>query len=134
VGDLGIKMGYDSTTKPLSVEGKEDISYMVYRSENGGSFGVDTIFTARIKDDHSFMVKEVAVTLWAVHNVKARLNGDIVTFEFTMNGEDTTLSFPVSEIDTVGTFSDLNESEKIILKMYKDNQVVFSEKNKLDTV
>ncbi len=130
-GDLGIKMGYDSTSTPLSIEGKEDISYMVYRSENGGSFGVDTIFTARKKEDHSLIVKEIAITRWAVHNVKARFDGDIVTFEFTTNGENKTLSFPIGEIDSVETFSDLNESEKIILKMYKDNQVLFSEKNKI---
>ncbi len=123
IGDLGVKMGYDSTTLPTHVLGKEDFSYMVYRSENGGSFGVDTVFIARKNEDHTLDVKEVATTRWAIHGLKARVDGDTVTFEFTTNGEDKIITFPID--GHTDAYSDLNESEKIILKMYKDNQFIY---------
>ncbi|QQR64504.1 hypothetical protein IPH92_02965 [Candidatus Kaiserbacteria bacterium] len=125
-GDLGTKMGYDSTTLPRPVDNADEMSHMIYRSENGGSFGVDTLFVARRKEDHTLAVNEVAVTRWAIHDVSARAEGDTIIFEFTTNGEKQVLSLPMSEVDKREAYTDLNEPEKIILKMYKDNQAIYN--------
>lgn len=125
VGDLGVKMGYDSTMIPIPIEGLGSAACMVYRSENGGTFGVDTIFVARKKEDHTLEAKEVAITRWAIHDISAQADGDNITLEFTTDGKKEKLHFPIEGSSDTEPYSDLSESEKIILKMYKDNQFVF---------
>jgi len=39
-----IKLGLDYTSKPKNIEGADDFAYMVYSSENGSSFGFDTLY------------------------------------------------------------------------------------------
>lgn len=124
-GDLAVRMGYDMTMMPKTADGAPDMAYMVYRSENGGSFGVDTLFAGLRKEDHSFVIKDLAITRWEMRDVSVKVEGDNVIAEFESSGEKNTLTFPLKELAQQKPYTDLNDAENNILGMYRDNQAIY---------
>jgi len=127
VGDLGVRMGFDMTMLPKEIDGLPDAAYMIYRSENGSSFGVDTLFTGIRKSDNTISVHPAAMTRWNMEDVSVRGEADQIVISFTTNGETHELQISIQELDKKEPYSDLNDGEKAILDMYKANQFVYKD-------
>src|SRR3989338_1380383 len=123
-----IRMGYDMTLLPTPIQGaEENMSYMIYRSENGTSFGIDTLYLVYKDKDNSLNTKEIAQTRWNLHVANSKIENGILTIEFQTDGQNMTISQPVNSLENLQPFSNLNDTEKIILDMYKNNQFVYQE-------
>ncbi len=126
VQEKGIRMGYDATVLPKVVSDAErEAAYMTYRSENGSSFGIDTLFVGYKDKDKTFKTKEVAQTRWTLEVVDAKIENEILTLDIRTEGENMQISLPLDSTENVETFSNLNDTEKTILEMYKNNRFVY---------
>lgn len=122
-----VRMGYDLTMLPRSIDGaKDNMAYMVFRSENGSSFGVDALYVGYKDAEGNTKSKEVAQTRWNLSVTKAEVKDGILTIDFkTEDDKNYTVSTPIDDVENIDTISNLNETEKIILEMYKNNQEVY---------
>jgi len=122
----GIRMGYDSTVLPQVIEGSDDEMFqMIYRSENGSSFGIDTLHLGYKDKNNILKTKELAQTRWNLYVKDAEVKDGILTINFNSGGENHTISQPIDSLEGTEKFSNLNETEKIILEAYKKNQFVY---------
>ncbi len=122
----GIRMGFDMAMPPQSVEGSDNkIATMIYKSENGRSFGIDTLFLGYTDKDRALHTKEVAQTRWSVFIKKAEVNDGILTLEFESDGQVHTISQPIDSLEKIEMFSDLGEHEKQVLQILKDYQFAY---------
>lgn len=122
----GIRMGYDSTVLPQVIDGSNDqMVHMIYRSENGVSFGVDTLYLGYKDKDSILKTKEIAQTRWNLYVKNAEIKNNILTINFESEGKNYTISHPINSLDNLETFSNLSDAEKGILEMFKQNQFVY---------
>lgn len=124
VKQKAIHMGYDKISLPKTVPGSDErISYIVCQSENGSSFGVDTLYIGYEDADHTFQIKEVAQTRWPMLETNAKIENGILRLNIeTSYSDPIQISHPIDALDNIQTVSDLSEIEKSILDMYKVNQ------------
>lgn len=119
----GIRMGYDMATRPQTVEGShDDMAWMIYRSENGRSFGMDTLFLGYKDKNHTLNTKELAQTRWNLSVRDAKIENDVLILTFESDGQAHTISQPIDILDNLEMFSNLGEFENQILDYYKQFQ------------
>lgn len=127
VDNMAVKMGYDMTMFPKKIEGSDNnLFYMVFRSENGSSFGVDTVFIGYEDEGGHIKSKEIAQTRWTLEVTKAYIENGVLNMEIkTEDGQVYNFSSPLNSLDEVIPISNLDERDRIILNMYKENQDVY---------
>lgn len=122
------RMGYDMTVLPKTISGSdENMAYMIYRSENGSSFGIDTLYLGYKNQDKSFNTKEIAQTRWNLEVSESKIENGMLILNIKTEGKDIKISQPVDSIENIELMSNLNDTEKTILDMYKNNQFVYQD-------
>ncbi|MEZ4211192.1 MAG: hypothetical protein R3B39_02805 [Candidatus Paceibacterota bacterium] len=131
VDNMAVRMGHDMTMFPKKIDGSDsNLFYMVFRSENGSSFGVDTVFVGYEDENGQVQSKEVAQTRWTLEITKSYVENGVLNMEIkTEGGQVYNFSSPVNSLDEASTISNLDERDKIILNMYKESQDVYKRVN-----
>lgn len=122
-----IKMGYDYTSKPKSISNNEDYAYMIYSSENGGSFGFDTLYLGHKNKRGDIQSTGILRERWDIHVNNVKIEDDTITMSYLTNNQEKTISVPIGDIDTTEMTSSLSEVEKKLENIYKDNKEVFKD-------
>ncbi|MFZ2975778.1 MAG: hypothetical protein WA055_04115 [Candidatus Moraniibacteriota bacterium] len=126
IKNKAVNMGYDKISLPISIHGSDGcIAYMHYQSENGSSFGVDTLYVGYEDVNHKFNTKEIAQTRWPMHEIDVQMENGLIKLNISMRDNNSIqITHPLDALEDITVASDLSELEKNILNMYKANQDV----------
>jgi|SRR6056297_2504889 len=126
LNNKALRLGMDYTSTPKSIEGEDNLSYFVYSSENGSSFGFDTLYIG-LKDESGELVsKPILRERGYLHINNIKVKDDVLEVDYRVDGEDKKLNIPLDELEDFEMDElDLNKPEQKILEMYKDNQAIF---------
>ena len=103
---------------------------MIYKSENGSSFGVDSMFLL-YKEKHEIKIKQVLQARWHLHVDRISVNEGILRVEYTADDQKSVVEVPIEELDGLETKTTLSDTDKVLLKMYQDNQFIFRDSGQL---
>lgn len=124
-----IKLGCDYTSRPKSIEGNETVAYMVYSSENGTSFGFDTLYLGYKNKNGEIQSKDVIRERWYINIDEIKIENNDIEIRYTTSGKTNIVKVPLDRIEDFEMISSLSEVEDQLIKMYKDNQVVYKNAN-----
>jgi len=119
-----VHMGYDEISLPMSINGSDGhVVYMVCKNENGNSFGVDTLFIGYEDTNHEFKTKEVAQTRSSMHKINSQIENGLLILNIDMGFSDPIqITHPLDALKDIQLISNLDEMEKNMLDMYKENR------------
>lgn len=131
LNNKALKLGMDYTSTPKRVEGAENLSYMVYSSENGSSFGFDTLYVGY--KDKKGEIKSIGVVKEKgyIHINEIKVEDNVLSINYSCDGRDEQKSIPLDQVEKSESRLKLDEPEKNILKMYKDMQPILSSLNNI---
>lgn len=122
VANRAIRLGCDMARPMILLEGSNDIAYMTYASENGTSFGFDTLYLAYIDKNGRTQTKEVLRTRDAMTIQEARVEDGHIHMICTTRTGDKRVDVSVEEIAHAPLVSDLNTMEEQFLNMFMEHQ------------
>lgn len=122
-----VKLGSDYTKLPEQIAGRKDLAYMIYSSENGSSFGFDTLYLGYKDKNGEIKSKDVLRGRWYIRVNQVNVDENNIYFKYRIGDEEKKLTIPLDKIGEFETVTNLNDVEKELLKMYKENQDVFKD-------
>lgn len=124
-----VKAGFDYTSRPKNVEGNKDLAYMVYSSENGSSFGFDTLYIGYKNPRGEIKSKDIARERWYINIQEIKVENGNILINYIADNKKYTLNIKLDEIENFEMTSNLNDIEEQLVKMYKKNQSVYKNAN-----
>jgi len=124
-----IKLGCDYTSRPKSIEGNESVAYMVYSSENGSSFGFDTLYIGYKNKNGEIKSKDILRERWYININEIKIENNDIEIKYTANSNENIIKIPLDKIESFEMITSLDEVEEQLIKMYKNNQAVFKNAN-----
>lgn len=124
-----VKLGCDYTRLPEQIANKDDLAYMVYSSENGSSFGFDTLYLGYQDKNQEIKSKAVLREGGYIHVNQVDLQDDQVFFTYRVAGEEKKLAISLDKIEQFETITNLDDTEKQLLQMYQDMKGAFANAN-----
>ncbi len=124
-----IKLRCDYTSKPKNIEGNNDLAYMIYSSENGSSFGFDTLYIAYKNKGGEIKSKDIVRTRWYMHIDEIKIEDNCIKIKYTTSDKEYTVTVPLDDIKNFDMISNLEEAENQLVEMYKSNQVLLKNTN-----
>jgi len=124
-----IKLGFDYTSKPKQIGDNKDFAYTVYSSENGSSFGFDTLYIGFKNKAGEIISKDILREKGYIHirDVGIDSEKNVLNVDYIIDGKKEALSIPLDELEDFEMKFDLDEVEEKIFKMYKDMQPIFEQ-------
>lgn len=120
VHNKAVVLGMDMIQKPFDIEhASEKIAGMVYQSENGSSFGFDTLYIGRVMEDGTYGTYEIAQSRGSLFpKIEIREDG-ILDIQINMLEGQQSIEIQPENIDKIDTLNLMNEVDKGLLNMYK---------------
>lgn len=122
-----VKLGCDYTNLPEQIAGRDDLAFMIYSSENGSSFGFDTLYLGYKDKNREIKSKAVLRERWYIRVNKVDVRDNQIYFRYRVGDEEKELTVPIDQIEKFETVDNLNDLEKQLIKTYEDNKTVFQD-------
>lgn len=113
VKDHSILGGLDSLKRPLKVA--DGLATVIYATENGSSFGFDTLWVA--KDD---VVRPVAVERWDIVGVESTVDENKLHVSYTASNQQQSLDIDLENLAELEPQINLTEAENILRNLYAE--------------
>ena len=123
--EKAVRLGFDYTKLPEFIPGREDLAYMIYSSDNGVSFGFETLYLGYKDKDGKVMVKAILIESGYIHISQVYVEGNNVHFKYRVGDEEKELTIPLDKIEEFETIINLDDIDKQLFEMYESNQEVF---------
>lgn len=119
------KLGKDYISiKPTLIDNNPSLAYMVYSSENGSSFGFNTLYLAFKNKNGNIKYKAIVQNKDYLHIKKVTSKNNIVNITYKSNGNTKNIEIDIKNLDTYITENNFDEVDKEILNMYAQMQSI----------
>jgi hypothetical protein len=123
-----VRLGYDQTSLATVVEGREDVAYMLYSSENGSSFGFDTLYVGRKTPEGYVVTAPVARERWYINGITSDWTEDgKLVLSYEADGQTKTVQVDLARLGGDEIVSSLSNAEEDLVKMYGELQAAYSD-------
>lgn len=122
-----VKLGSDYTKLPEQIAGREDLAYMIYSSENGATFGFDTLYLGYKNKNGEIQSKDVLRERGYIRGIQCDVQDTNVHFTYRVGEAEKELSVPLGGVEGFEAISNLSDTENQLLTIYQENQAVFKD-------
>ena len=95
---------------------------MVYSSENGSSFGFDTLYIGYKNKSGEIKSKEVIRERGYINIDKIQIENSDIVIRYTADARSKVIKISIDNIEKFEMISNIDEIGQQLIKMYQDNQ------------
>ncbi|HKL17197.1 MAG TPA: hypothetical protein VJ900_02460 [Patescibacteria group bacterium] len=119
-----LRLGLDYTSEPKRIKGSKDLSYMIYSSENGTSFGFDTLYLGYRDESGEVKSKALVKEKGYIHINEIKVEDNVLKINYSCDGEDKEKIISLKELNSIQVDLNLSPVEEKIFNMYQEMQPI----------